>query len=170
MNNSIGRAFWAVLVFLSAAGVAAAQSVERIDVLDSGLYNAVTTRTEAAPGTASGRTHVVDKVEFYARTNRVPARIGTRFGMRYVVVGSPQDQNVGVRVVWKLPAPGLRNPKTGNVYRETNEDVTKTIGYRDSLTGYRFDDDWELVPGDWTLELWAGGRMLATRTYTVYRP
>ena len=170
MNNVIGRAFCAVLIVLLTVGVAAAQTVERIDILESGLYAATTTGTNAAPGTAAGITHVVGQVKFYQQTNRVPARIGTRFGISYVVVGSPQGQSVATRVIWRLPAPGLRNPKTGNVYRETTEDTTKAIGSRDSLTGYRFDEEWELVPGDWTLELWVGGRMLATRTYTVYRP
>jgi hypothetical protein len=159
-----------MLGVLLGASLAAAQTVERIDILQSGLYTAAVTGNVATPGTATGNSHTVGNVQFYQSTDRVPARLGTRFGVNYVIVGNPDGAILEFRQIWRLPAPGLRNPKTGNVYRESPRTVQKTIGDRGALTGYSFDDDWEMVPGPWTCELWLGERLMLTKTFTVYKP
>lgn len=159
-----------ILGVLLGTNLAAAQTVQRIDILQAGLYTAAVTGNVATPGTATGNSHKVGNVQFYQSTDRVPARLGTRFGVNYVIVGNPEGTIVEFREVVRLPAPGLRNPKTGNVYRETNRTVQKAIGNRGTLTGYSFDQDWEMVPGPWTFELWLGERLMLTKTFTVYKP
>lgn len=158
------------LVLLLGAGLAAAQTVERIDILQAGLYTAAVTGTAPAPSTTTGRTQLLGDIQFYQKTDRVPATIGTRFGVNYLVVGAPEGAMVELRQVWKLPAPGLRNPGNGNVYRETSRLVQKRIGDRNALNGYSFDAEWERVPGPWTLELWLGERRLLSKTFTVFNP
>lgn len=170
MSNAIRILVCSILASLLMTGVAAAQTVTRIDVLDFGLYSATTNKQQAAPGSAAGTMNIVGNIAFYQHTDKVPARVGTRFGVKYAVVGSPDGAEVELQVVWRLPEPGLRNPKTGNVYRETHQTMTRVIGDRDNVRGYSLDAEWELVPGNWTLELWSGDRKLASRTFTLYRP
>ena len=163
----------ATLALLLVPGMAGAQTtivVDRIDILDYGLYTAAITGSVASPGTASGTSHTVSDVQFYRRTDRVPASVGTSFGVKFVVVGRPSGEIVELRTVLKIPPPGVRNPKTGNVYRETSITVQKVIGHDGSLTGYTLDEDWELVTGPWTLELWLGDRRMLSKTFTVYTP
>ena len=33
--------------------------------------------------------------------------------------------------------------------------------------GYSLDEDWELVAGDWILEIWDGNKKLASQTFTL---
>jgi hypothetical protein len=35
--------------------------------------------------------------------------------------------------------------------------------------GYGFENDWELVPGTWTFEIWSDGRRLAEEKFTVIK-
>lgn len=87
------------LVLLLGAGLAAAQTVERIDILQAGLYTAAVTGTAPAPGTTTGRTQLLGDIQFYQKTDRVPATIGTRFGVNYLVVGAPEGAMVELRQV-----------------------------------------------------------------------
>lgn len=148
---------------------AQAPRIERIEVLQSGLYNATVARREASPGTTSGRTSILQGFTFYAATTEVPARLGTRFGTEYRIVGSPNGQPVQLRSVVRIPEPGITNPVNGNTYRESVRVFTATIGATD-ITGYSFDQEWEILAGDWVQEIWADRRLLLSRTFTVRAP
>ena len=163
--------FWLGLALLGFAGGAAAQQAraDRIELLQFGLYKAERTSDTAAPGTPAGQVHTITSVTFTDATPRIPARLGTRFGIQFRVVGTPADQNVTLREIWRLPAPGLRNPTSGNIYRESVVEFTMPLGAT-RVRGYGFDHDWEVVPGDWTIEIWDGQRRLLAYTFNVYRP
>jgi hypothetical protein len=156
-------------LLLALPGLAQAQTIERIDVVDWGLTRSQLTETLAAPGTAAGAEKVVEDVVFVQKTTRVPARLKTSFGVRFVVVGAPKGQEVALEERWLLPAPGLRNPQTGNVHRQEANAIKLKIGDK-AYRGYGFDEEWELVPGDWTVEIWSGRRKLLSQTFTVFRP
>jgi hypothetical protein len=153
-------------LLLALPGLAQAQTIERIELLEYGLIAATVTSRHSAPGTASGQEGVLDQIAFTEKTTRVPARLGTRFGIRF---RPPVGQSISLEQRWHLPAPGLRNPQTGNVYRQTTFPIEAVIG-DDGVRAYAFDEEWELVPGDWTLEIWSGQRKLLSQTFTVFRP
>jgi hypothetical protein len=134
--------------------------------VESGLLEARKIDQVATPGTASGQTSVLDSVVFYESSRRVPARIGVQFGVRYSIIGAPAGQEAIIRTKWLVPAPGMRNPRTGVVTRVDEADETVVIG-TDRLAGYKFSQAWEVVPGNWTLELWSNDRKLGSVTFTV---
>jgi len=155
-------------VGLCLAGSAAAQRarIDRIVIVESGLLEARKIDQVATPGTASGHTSVLDSVVFYESSRRVPARVGVQFGVRYRIAGAPAGQEATIRTKWLIPAPGMRNPLTGVITRIDEADETVTVG-TDRLAGYKFGQAWEVVPGQWTLELWSDGRQLGSVTFTV---
>jgi hypothetical protein len=155
-----GWASAGVVALLLAAGGASAQMAERIDLADVGLYSVTRSGDAAAPKT---------EIKFYQQTTRVPARIGVRFGIRFSIGGSPVGRRVALDEKWTYPAPGLRNPKTGTTTVGGTRTVQTAIG-ENGMRGYSFDNDWELVPGAWTIELSSGGRKLLSQTFTVFKP
>jgi hypothetical protein len=154
-----------------AAGGASAQpgKLDRIEVIQSGLYSASIARQDSSLGTPTGKATLVDSPNFYADTAGVPAQLGIRFGFQYRLIGSPQGREVPLRGVWQIPAPGITNPVTGNTYRESRRDFTALIGDT-QIHGYGFDHPWEIVAGNWVLEIWHGKRLLASRTFQVQPP
>jgi len=156
-----------LLVLMSAA--AQAEDVQRIEIYDVGIYKSQITGHEEAPGTPAGYRNVVTGIELQQRTTTIPATSGTEFGFRYAIIGNPEGAAVNLRMVSHYPSPGLRNPKTGNAIMRGEYSVERKLGDK-SWKSYLLEDDWELVPGTWTFEIWQGERKLAEQSFTVMRP
>jgi hypothetical protein len=156
---------------LFAAGGASAQhgKLDRLEVIKSGLYTANVARRDSALGTPTGRASIVESPSFYSDETRVPAQLGIRFGFQYRLIGSPQGQEARLRGVWRIPEPGIVNPANGNTYRESARDFTAAIGDT-QIHGYGFDQPWEIVEGEWVLEIWHNERLLASRSFVVGKP
>ena len=162
------------LLFLppAVAGDACAQSsskVERIEIVEAGIYRAETAGIEQAPGTATRQRNILSDTRLLVSTTRVEAKLGMHFGMRYRVVGTPNLATVKLVSVTQYPAPGLKNPKGDKPQTRGEHSLFATIG-QINYRGYMFEHEWEMVAGAWTLELWDGQRKLASQTFTVTKP
>lgn len=162
----------ALLLLAAVAGDARAQGsskIERIEIVETGIYRAETATTEPAPGTATRQRNILSETKLVASTTRIEAKLGVHFGMRYRVVGRPNLATVKLVSVTQYPAPGLKNPKSAKVQTRGEHSLFATIG-QINYRGYVFEHDWELVAGAWTLELWDGQRKLASQTFNVVKP
>ena len=159
-----------LLLLLLAATGAYAQTprVDRIDVVEYGIYTATTTGHEAAPGTAVGAVNTISDLQHAATARTVPAQQGIRFGFRYTVVGAPAGADVPLHMVTIFPPPGLTNPATQQLKAQSEYDSSATIGTA-SYKGYQLTAPWEVVPGVWTLQIWYQGRKLAEQSFTVVK-
>lgn len=158
---------WLICVLaVLVAGRAAAADVAALEVVEAGLYHAQTTGHIPAPQAVNGRTQTITDIVFYSATSKVPARQGIRFGTRFRVVGSPAKQPVTLRSVWRIPEPGIQNPRSGILYRESIAEFTTTIGAL-YMRGFNFASSWQILCGDWIQEVWFGERKLLSQTFTV---
>ncbi len=153
-----------------APNVVQAQSpqVERIAVFDAGIYCADTVQKVSDPTAPGGYRNVVVNQKLMRRTDQIPALIGTRFGMRYTIVGSPDGAPVDLRLVTRLPPPGLREP-SGRVILVNEYNYGSSIGtngYRE----YHIEYDWEALTGVWVFELWANERKFAEQPFNLFKP
>ena len=169
------RSLWSVAAVLSAwlglVGLAFGQAprIDRLEIIESGTYVARETGATAAPGSPTGDVKEQSDVRFVDSSSRIPARLGVNFGIRFRSFGAPDGATAALRSVWRIPDPGIRNPKTGNLYRQSLTDFTTKIG-SDHIQGYGFDESWELTTGTWVLEIWSGDRKLLEQSFTVYKP
>jgi hypothetical protein len=164
------KGVWAGLLCLVCclAGAALAQQpqIDKVEIVEAGLLEARKVDSMATPGTASGKTSVLDSIVFYELSRHVPARLGVQFGARYRIVGTPEGAATSIRTKWVVPAPGMRNPLTGATTEVDEAEENVVIG-TDRLAGYKFGQEWEVVRGPWVLEFWANGRKLNSVTFTV---
>ncbi len=158
------RAFFLALVLAAAPSIAA--NIEALRVVEVGLFRARTTGHSPAPQAVGESTNIIENVVFYTSTTKVPARQGIRFGIRYRLVGVPAGQSVSLRVVWRIPEPGIQDPRTGILYRQGMSESIGIVG-EESMNGYSFDESWEIRCGDWVQEIWFGDRKLLSQTFTV---
>ncbi len=157
-----------LVLALTAASHAHAQQVERIEIVEWGLFRHDVQAQLDAPESPSGSRKLVDNVRLQQATTTVPALVGMKFGIRFKVVGSPAGARVALKVVFRFPSQGLTNPakgKTYSVYESFSNAVVGEVTYR----GYGFDYDWEVETGPWTLEVWHEDRKLAEKTFMVTR-
>jgi hypothetical protein len=160
-----------LLPLAAGLGSVAAQDVriDRIQIVEAGIFQAETTATEKASGTATGMRHILKGTALIESTTRIEAKVGLHFGMQFRIFGRPNKAPVWLTSVTHYPAPGLKNPDTGTILRRGEYTLAATIGavnYR----GYVFERVWELVPGPWSFELWYAGRALAKQTFEVVAP
>ena len=147
------------------AGAAGAQAqVQRLDVTDYGLYTLDREISGRDPqgislGTASNIKHT-------ATQRTVPAQIGTTFGFRYRVVGKPTGGTVDLKKVIVFPSPGLQTPSSSTPVSKAEFNVEATIGETNSEL-YTLEDNFELLPGTWTLEMWQGSRKLLSQNFKL---
>lgn len=147
------------------AQAACAQKLE-IEILDAGIFEVQILKRK---GTDDGQGHVVNalrRTRLVARTEIVPVRRCVTFGLRYEVRGRPADAQVSLRMVTRVPAPGLRNPRSGHIAREMETILPRKIGGRYTQV-YTLEHAWELVPGVWRLEIWHGARRLAAQSFSL---
>jgi hypothetical protein len=155
-----------IFALLLAPGAAQAQApeIERLEVVDFGTYKVERgSTTKNAEGIKTAP--LKRQPERLAWRTIIPAQIGTTFGLRYRVIGTPPDAEVTIRTVISFPAPGLQTSRGEHLSRVESEEQTR-IGETVAAL-YTLDDRFELVPGIWTFELWDGDRKLLTQSFTL---
>ena len=103
-------------------------------------------------------------------TERIPLIKGGQMYLQYRIWPLPdQPAYVDLRRVLKHPEMTLPDGSvsTGSDYTLKGKvSSNQVIAY----TGYGLDEDYELVEGDWTFEIWYQDRKLIEQTFTTYRP
>lgn len=141
--------------------------VNNIEISDYGIYGGRKVVKMKQPGAPTGSKNMVKTIFLVNETTDIPATLGTRFGLRFVVNGSPPNEVVFITKVVILPKEGLKVPnKENRIYKYERKMKTK-IGLSE-FTGYTFDNEWETIPGKWTIQLWYDGKKMAEKLFTVH--
>lgn len=173
VGNQIAATNIALLATLLTGICCAAQAqpiaVEQVDVLASGIYELDIVRRERKDDAAFATTNTIARARLVRRTSTVPLRRCVSFGFEYVIRGGPSGAQVPMRMITRFPSPGPRNPQTAMSVQATETLVVRSIG-RLHTRAYTLEQDWELVPGVWTLEIWSGDRKLAALSFELQPP
>jgi hypothetical protein len=158
------------LLLATVSGAEPAPQVQRIEITDVGIYKVETSGTTVpAPNDPAGHVSIMTSAELLRKTTTVPATLGTRFGFLYTLIGKPNGAVISLKFVDRFPPPGLRNPAAGKTQLRGEYSLQKDMGSK-NYKDYGFDEDWELVPGTWTFEIWQDDRKLAEQSFTVVKP
>jgi hypothetical protein len=153
-----------VLTLLAAAHAQPRVAVER---LWTGIYTRQVQVIDD-PTQPFGKRSVNRDVRLELETTRVPARIGTAFGIGFVFRGDA-GQTVPYRVVWRYPRDGLTDPRSGKTVHESMREGTASVD-RPRSEGHAFVYDWGLVPGEYIVKIWVGDKKLIEQAFDVFLP
>jgi len=107
---------------------------------------------------------------FVSDSTEIDGNVGTQFGIEFRIDGTPADAGVTVQLALTFPPQGIRNPNTGQRMFSTTIAFPNTKIGALCLVGYGFDNAWEIVPGEWKMQIIYHDRALAERTFTVGKP
>lgn len=93
-------------------------------------------------------------IQSIKRTDQVPASLGQVFGIYYSVEGEDPGTRIRVREV-------IRNSSS------MESEKTPTLTGAGNILAYEFDEEKELIPGEWQFELWYEDALLASQTFNV---
>jgi hypothetical protein len=122
------------------------------------------------PNTSTGKTVSNAVIQLVRQTDRIPLIKGAQMSLQYRLWYFPdQPAFIDLRRVLKHPAMTLPDGtvSTGSDYMIKGKvSVNQVIAY----TGYGFDEDYELLEGDWIFEIWYGDRKLVEQRFITYLP
>jgi hypothetical protein len=142
--------------------------VNSIEITEYGIYGGRKVVKMKQPGAPTGLKNMVKKIFLVNETTDIPATLGTRFGIRFVVNGSPSGDVVYITKVVILPKEGLEIPNEENRIFKYERKMKTKIGFYE-FTGYTFDNIWETIPGKWSIQLWYDGKKLAEKQFSVHK-
>lgn len=156
----------AFAALLSCAALAQGAKVDRIELVGTGVYQVETGPATAATGSPTGSVTSVTTVKNLQSTTTIMAKTGLEFGLQYRIVGAPDGAEVNLDIVNIYPPIGLREPTKSEPIRESRYTLRKKIGETHYL-GYGFENEWEVVAGTWTFQIWQDGRKLLEQSFAV---
>lgn len=96
-------------------------------------------------------------------TQTVPAKLGTKFGIRYQLAGKTAE---GQPLTLLYFTPGIRTPD--GVRHDKLEVLQKLLpGATQDVMAYEFTESHEVVPGEWRFMVFQGDRLLTQQRFTV---
>jgi len=97
------------------------------------------------------------------RTDVIPAKLGSKFGMRYTLVGKRVDDTPLTLLYF---TPGVTTP---DGQRHDKFEVLQKLatGAPQDVMAYEFTETHEVVPGEWHFMVFQGDRKLAEQRFTV---
>ena len=106
-------------------------------------------------------------------TDRIPMVKGTYFAFRYRVYNLLKEDAkkpvVEIRKVLIHPTMTLPDGTTTTGWERTDKQRGST-GQVIAFDGYAFNEDYELVEGEWTFQIWYRDKMMVEQKFTTYRP
>ena len=169
------RSFFAIcLVFLSFAPAqtqAQAQTtrVDFVQVVGVGIMKPESKlEAKANSDISTGKRLEIDKIKIVDQTTTIPAKSGTIFGADIKLVGKPNGKDAKITIIWRYPEPGLKNPQTGTIKTTDQYDIVYKTGNVQALF-WSLQNEWVLVPGTWTLEVWQDDRRLMTQDFKLVK-
>ena len=162
-----GKSILALMLFSLAAAV---QAAPRAEILEYGYYEFTgETRRLLHPAVTSGFVQQ-GEARLVEQTERIPIERGRLFGFRFRISGV--DRNVGlIPLELVVTHPKMEKPDgtTSTGYRYTL-DLKLEQGMVEDKTGYRLNEAYEMVEGEWVFEYRFMNRPLMVQRFTTYKP
>src|SRR5262245_28461661 len=117
---------WISLIFVGSLAACAinsqnAKGIRDVEILEAGIY-ALPPASHSMPVGQCDALSEPDRADVNIsateQTNRIPAKLGTAFGVKFRPVGNVPNDVSTFRVLWRAPDPGILDPATGKHTRD----------------------------------------------------
>ncbi|MNE01159.1 hypothetical protein D3C80_935880 [compost metagenome] len=96
-------------------------------------------------------------------TDQIPAKLGTKFGMRYALAGK-QEKDTPLTLLYLTP--GVVTPD-GKRHDKFVVEQQMAPGAPLDVMAFEFTEHYEVVPGEWHFMVFQGDRLLAEQRFNV---
>jgi hypothetical protein len=141
--------------------------ITKFEIKDYGIISSEHVEQKYSTSNPPYKENISSNPKVIKRTTDIPTILGLSFGYIYVIKGEPKGKLVPITLAYRVPE--LNNPETGKVYSTFELKFDRKIG-SEYHTAYKFDEEWELVPGKWSIELFYRGKKVQEKTFNIYNP
>lgn len=164
--RNVNTLFFIVLMTLASTALAAPKA----KILEYGYYEFIKGSERLANSTTTSGYVTRGEAKLVKKTEKIPLEKGRLFGFRFHISGL--DKTVGViPLELVVTHPEMKKPdgslSTGYRYAV---DLALNEGAVEDKTGYRINEPYEMVEGDWHFEYRFMNKTLIKRKFTTYLP
>lgn len=140
-----------------------------VKILDFGVYEGEIDSQHEEQGVAAGYNNMSYDKRLIQSTTSIIGKEDLNFGFRYLLQCAgynPEEVPVTIRVLH----PKMRNPINGNertLSEWTDNAFTSYLNYH---SGFIFNEPWEIVAGNWTIQVFHKEQKLAEKSFSVITP
>ncbi len=148
-----------LLIFTSSSNAEINPDVSVIEGYEYGIFE--TSYISAQPGE-----RIISKNNQPIReTNKIPGRLGVKFGARYKINHEKSDEKIQVKLLYLTP--GITNPINGKRQDkiEVNQELSPQAGYH--LIAFEFTEESEIAEGEWRMLVFIEDRKLLDQVFYV---
>jgi len=113
----------------------------------------------------SGRSTMITNHSLIRKTDTVDAVLGETFGMEFSIIAKTK-KGIKVRRVWEFPKSMIDG--RGNSFKESSSDMVYTPNVS-TVTTYELEEDFEIIPGKWTIRFYYEDKLLHERTFHLVK-
>lgn len=155
-----------VLLFVATLAVA----TPKAEILEYGYYEFITPATRSMHPAATSGFVQSGEARLVKQAERIPIEQGRLFGFRFIITGmDPSIGQLPVELVVTHPKMDKPDGTSSTGYRYTLG-LTLDQGVVEDKTGYRMNEKYEMVEGDWVFEYLFMNRPLMVQRFTTYKP
>ena len=156
-------AMW--LLFTSAVCQAQQEALRDVQIVEFGVFSMIDSGGYVgAPNVIAGKSHAGTEASLIESTTDIHAAVGTSFGIRVKFIGEPDGATIPCTA--KCLHPKFTDPTSRQSSEVEQWDNVGTIGSAGYI-GYTFDNSWELVPGQWTIQIFVGSKLRVEKAFKV---
>jgi hypothetical protein len=143
-------------------------------VFEYGIYNTIRKgRVGGSLGTGTGKVVNSPVLDLKEKTTRIPLTKGLFFSYRYRINDLLKED--AIKPVAELRRVLIHPPMTlpdGTTSTGSDRIVKERTSARQVIAfhGYGFHEDYEMVEGEWTFQIWYRDKMMVEQKFTTYRP
>lgn len=159
--KSIAKLLFGIAVLCAPLAASAyAQDALKAQVISYGVFT-----SKFAAKDDKNRRDVVKDEKLVSQTTTIVAKIGTEFGFTFRIDGAPKGKEVELRVLTKFPPKGIKDEQNDTLFESESRIIVRAG--EASYEGFQFETKGELVPGEWSIALYAGETKLAEQKFNV---
>jgi hypothetical protein len=137
---------------------------QEIKIVDYGLYTAKDVKVVQDSRSPTGQARTIE-ADLAKQTDLVPAVLNTKFGFRFRVLGLPEGATARLRLRFTFPE--MVNPGTGKVSTVYEGFGDVPVAPHTQGMFWDFVHPWEMRPGQWTMSIYNGDRLLVQKKFTI---
>ena len=144
-----------------------ASEISSISIIDYGVTKSTIIDKSSAEMTIAGTIKMTKNPSVIKHTNKIPAKIGSSFGVIYIINGD--IKNIIVPIDIQVSHPPMVNPKTKKIITTQKLQLKHSIGQEHHFS-FTFDNEYELAAiGKWIFQFSHNGKLIAEQPFDIIK-
>lgn len=152
-----------VCFILCVASTAAGSQRPAAEILEYGIYSGGHQQSVVDTNAPTGQLLLGGPVKLEKQTTRIPARLKSKFGFRYVLHGEPGGPPVRLHFRYLFP---LMKDQDGKEIRSYDTTAVAKLEDKPHML-WDFTEPYELVTGQWTFQVLRGEEIILEKKFDV---